>query len=250
MLYRLSVSPYLMGIRFFTCNQRLLSTVMSSQATVHQTTLTTMVQSIVVPTFRLGAATTPKNGPTHYNTQDITTVSNKMLCSSKAAHSILTTNCTYSNEFTNRSLDQGVFTSLQKGKLGLSHFPSFRLGEDLSQNKDVHFSNGSKSHLGVVASSNSLKQLSSIHKLRRWVWFAAKLSLRQSRDVYNKFWTFSESTKKRQVARIRHWRVGSGSKLTRGSYTHVGRRNWASIWVLRLVHDFPSVQTCGTPMSQ
>ena len=96
-------------------------------ATVHQTTLTTMVQSNVVPTFRLGAATTPKNGPTRYNTQDITIVSNKMLCSSKVAYSIFTTNCTYSNEFTNRSSDQGVFTSLQHVKLGfvpLSKFSS------------------------------------------------------------------------------------------------------------------------------
>ena len=96
-------------------------------ATVHQTTLTTMVQSNVVPTFRLGAATTTKNGPTRYNTQDITTVSNKMLCSSNAAHSILTTICTYSNEFTNRSSNKGVFTSFQHVKLGfvpLSKFSS------------------------------------------------------------------------------------------------------------------------------
>ena len=126
-----------------------------------------MVQSIVVPTFRLGAATTPKKGPTRYNTQDITTVSNKLLCPSKTAHSILTTIRTYNNEFTNRSSNKGVFTSFQHVNLGLSHFPSFRLGEDLSQNKDLHVSNGSKSHLDVVASSNSLKQLLSIHKLRR-----------------------------------------------------------------------------------
>ena len=126
-----------------------------------------MVQSNVVPTFRLGAATTSKSGPTRYNTQDITTVSNKMLCSSKAAHSILTTNCTYSNEFTNRNSDQGVFTNFQHVKLGFVPLSKFRLGEDLSQNNDIHVSNGSKSHLGVVASSNSLKQLLPIDKLRK-----------------------------------------------------------------------------------
>ena len=61
------------------------------------------------PNFPMRCADNSKNGPIRYNTQEITTVSNRMLCPSKAAQSILTTNCTYSNEFTTKSSDKGVF---------------------------------------------------------------------------------------------------------------------------------------------
>ena len=44
-------------------------------------TLTTLVQSNIVPTSQKGAPINSKNGPTRYNTQEITTVSNHMLCS-------------------------------------------------------------------------------------------------------------------------------------------------------------------------
>ena len=131
MLYRLAVSPYLNWLDFSRATKdsgpQWWARKLTFSATVHQTTLTTMVQSNVVPTFRWGAAKTPKNGSTRYNTQDITSVSSKMLCSSKAAHSILATIRTYSNEFTNRSSDKGVFTSFQRVKLGfvpLSKFSS------------------------------------------------------------------------------------------------------------------------------
>ena len=127
MLYRLSVSPYLMGIRLFTCNQRLLSTVMSSQAHFFSNSAPNDTDnndpeqcSPNVP-IRCGDNSQKWSNSLQY------TGHNKMLCSSKAAHSILTTNCTYSNEFTNRSSDLGVFTNFQNVKLGfvpLSKFSS------------------------------------------------------------------------------------------------------------------------------
>ena len=58
-------------------------------ATVHQLTLIGKVQGNVVPFFQKATPTVPKNDPIRYNTQDITTSSNKILRSSKAAHSIL-----------------------------------------------------------------------------------------------------------------------------------------------------------------
>ena len=48
-------------------------------ATVHQLTLIGIVQGNVVPTFQKGTPTVPTNDPIRYNTQDITTSSNKML---------------------------------------------------------------------------------------------------------------------------------------------------------------------------
>ena len=42
-------------------------------------TLIAVVHSNVIPNFQQGAPTIPKNGPIRYNTQDITTSTNKML---------------------------------------------------------------------------------------------------------------------------------------------------------------------------
>ena len=166
-------------------------------AAVHQMTLTTMVQSNVVPTFRWGAPITPKKGPIRYNIHDVTTVSSKMLCPSKAAQSILATNRTYSNEFTTKSSDKGVFRKFLTRMTGFN--PNSRLGETLSQNHDMHVSSSSKSLLWVGASLNSLTQLIPTHKSRKCFWFRVTGSLRQARDVYNKFWTFLESTKKHKL---------------------------------------------------
>ena len=49
----------------------------------------------------------------------------------------------------------------------------------------------------------------------------AETSTRRLQQILN----FLGRYKKTQVARIRHSRVGSDSKLTRGSCTHVGTRN-------------------------
>ena len=69
--------------RIFTCNQRLSSTVLSSQADFSNNEAPTDTDidgpENVVPTFQDGVSTIPKNDTTRYNTQDITTVSNTIL---------------------------------------------------------------------------------------------------------------------------------------------------------------------------
>ena len=50
---------------------------------------------------------------------------------------------------------------------------------------------------------------------------SGETSTRRLQQILN----FLGRYKKTQVARIRHSRIGSGSKLTRGSCTHVGTRN-------------------------
>ena len=123
MLYRLSVSKCLMGIRFFTCNQRLLSTVMSSQAHFFSNSAPNDTDNNgpeqCSPNVPIRCGDNSKNGPTRYNTQDITTVSYKLLCSSNAAHSILTTNCTY------RGVKQGGFHKFPTRKTGFC--PTFQV---------------------------------------------------------------------------------------------------------------------------
>ena len=129
MLYRLSVSPCLMGIRFFTCNQRLLSTVMSSQALFCSNSAPNdsgnNVPEQCSPNVPMRCGNNSQNDSTRYNTQDIKTVSNKTLCPSKAAHSILATNLTYSNEFTNKSANKGVFHKFPTRKTGFC--PTFKV---------------------------------------------------------------------------------------------------------------------------
>ena len=117
--------------RFFTCSQRLSFTAMSSQGHFFSNSAPydndNNGPQQCGPNVPMRCGDNSQNGPTRYNTQVITTVSNKMLCSSKVAHSILATIRTYSNESTNKSSDEGVFTSFQHVKLGfvpLSKFSS------------------------------------------------------------------------------------------------------------------------------
>ena len=78
------------------------------------------------PNVPMRFADNSQNSPIRYNTQDITTGSNKMLCPRKAAESILATNCTYSNEFTTRSSDKGVFHRSLTRMIGFYYtFPIF-----------------------------------------------------------------------------------------------------------------------------
>ena len=75
------------------------------------------------PNFLMRCA---KNCPIRYNTQDITTVSNKMLLPSEAAQSILAPNRTYSNEFTIKISDKGVFRRFLTHMAGFNPtFPIF-----------------------------------------------------------------------------------------------------------------------------
>ena len=106
------------------------------------------------PNFPIRCTGSTQKWSIRYNSQDITTVSNKMLGPRKTAHSILATIRTYSNEFTNMSSDEGVFHRFSTRKAGFC--PTFR----------VFVSNGSKSLLWVVATSNSLTQLIPTQKLR------------------------------------------------------------------------------------
>ena len=157
-------------------------------------TLTTKIQSNVVPTFRSGAPIIPKKWSIRYNTQAITTVSNKVLCPSKPAHSILDKLRTAMSSRIGVQT-RGFSTSFHHVKL------SFRLGEPLSRNHDKHDSNESNSLLWVVATSNSPNQLLLTNKSRKEL----RLELHIRRYKHEELTTiFSKSAKKTQVVRIRH----------------------------------------------
>ena len=148
-----------------------------------------------------------------------------MLCPSRAAHSILTTICTYSNEFTNRSSNKGVFTSFQHVKLGfvpLSKFSSrCRLKPDSRYVRlklvEITCMGRSEFKFTQAVGTNPQAQKMSLDRSYSFV----ETSTRRLQQILNFFGRY----KKTQVARIRHSSVGSGSKLTRGSCRHVGTRN-------------------------